>query len=214
MTKHQLECIADYIKCKQNFFNMEHLGKPYSELGQPTIPSYKSAFPTIGVVLGTIDTSKEIGMLRDCAYAKHEMENAQAQQRVKYVDTDTAAQVVRYVDEDIKQTVKMCKEMSNMLARKEHFAIDRVMFNAPATIVFWKDKTKTVVRAQKGDKFDPEKGLAMAFAKRALGDKGNYYNVFRKHLPKTKVVKSTAGRKKAGKNTVATQKKEGEKHAV
>lgn len=139
---------------------------------------------------------------------------AQAQQRVKYVDTNTAAQVVRYVDDDIEQAVKMCKEMSNMLARKEYFEIQKVIFNAPATIVFWKDGTKTVVQAQKGDKFDPEKGLAMAIAKRALSDKGNYYNVFRKYLPKSETLKSTAGRKRARKNTAATQKKEGEKHVV
>ena len=192
MTEQELERIADYFKRKQNFFNTEYLGKPYSELGQPTIPSYKSAFPTIGVDLENIDASKE-------------MENTQAQQRVKYVDTDTAAQVVRYVDEDTKQAVKMCKEMLNMRFGK-YFEIQKVIFNAPATIVFWKDGTKTVVKAQKGDKFDPEKGLAMAFAKRALGDKGNYYNVFQKHLPKSKVLKSTAGRKKAGKNTAETQK--------
>lgn len=161
MTEQQLEYIADYIKRKQNFFNMEYLGKPYSKVIQPEIPVCRSSYPTIGVDLGDIDAS---------------MWNTQARQRVKYVDTDTAAQVVRYVDEDIKQTAKMCKEMLNMKFGK-YFEIQRVMFNAPATIVFWKDKTKTVVKAQKGDKFDPEKGLAMAFAKRALGDKGNYYNV-------------------------------------
>lgn len=201
MTKQQLECIAEILRRNP-------------KLGQPTIPSYESAFPTIGIDFRNIDASKEIGMLQGYAYAKREMEDTQAQQRVKYVDTDTAAQVVRYVCDDIKQTIKMCKEMSNMLARKERFEIKKVIFNNPATIVFWKDGTKTVVQAQKGDKFDPEKGLAMAFAKRALGDKGNYYNVFRKHLPKSKVGKTTAGRKKTGKNTAATQKKEGEKHAV
>lgn len=199
MTEQQRERIADYLKRKQNFFNMEYLGKPYSELGQPTIPSYESAFPTIGVDFGNIDVSKEIGMPQSYA---------QAQQRVKYVDTDTAAQVVRYVDEDIKQTAKMCKEMLNMRFGK-YFEIQKVIFNTPATIVFWMDGTKTVVQAQKGDKLDPEKGLAMAFAKRALGNKGNYYNVFRKHLPKSKVLKSTAGRKKTGKKTAETQKKGG-----
>ena len=30
------------------------------------------------------------------------------------------------------------------------------------------------------DEFDPEKGLAMAIAKKALGNKGNYYNVIAK----------------------------------
>ena len=51
--------------------------------------------------------------------------------------------------------------------------------NEPATIVFWADGTKTVVKAVY-DEFDPEKGLAMAIAKKALGNKGNYYNVIAK----------------------------------
>lgn len=39
------------------------------------------------------------------------------------------------------------------------------MFNGAATIVFWADDTKTVVKAI-GENFDPEKGLAMAIAKK------------------------------------------------
>lgn len=58
--------------------------------------------------------------------------------------------------------------------------IKKVIFNDPATIVFWKDGTKTVVKCGDGDIFDPEKGLAMAIAKRALGNQGNYYNEIRK----------------------------------
>ena len=61
--------------------------------------------------------------------------------------------------------------------------IQKVIFNPPATIVFWSDKTKTVVKAQGGDIFDPEKGLAMAISKKALGNEGNYCNVFKKWLP-------------------------------
>lgn len=63
--------------------------------------------------------------------------------------------------------------------------ISKVIFNDPATIVFWADGTKTVVKCGDQDTFDPEKGLAMAIAKHFLGDKGNYYNTFRKWLPKT-----------------------------
>lgn len=61
--------------------------------------------------------------------------------------------------------------------------IEKVIFNEPATIVFWSDKTKTVVKAE-NDTFDPEKGLAMAISKKALGNQGNYYNTFKKWLPK------------------------------
>ena len=63
----------------------------------------------------------------------------------------------------------------------------RVIYNDPATIAFWSDGTKTVVKAQPGDIFDPEKGLAMVIAKKACGNKGNYYNGFKKWLPKEPV---------------------------
>lgn len=59
------------------------------------------------------------------------------------------------------------------------FAIQKVIFNDPATIVLWEDGTKTVVKCQDGDEFDPEKGLVMAIAKKALGNQGDYYNVIR-----------------------------------
>ena len=68
--------------------------------------------------------------------------------------------------------------------------IDKVVFNEPATIVLWKDGTKTVVKCGKGDIFDPEKGLAMAIAKKALGNKGYYYEVFKKFIPEDKPVSS------------------------
>lgn len=60
--------------------------------------------------------------------------------------------------------------------------IENVIFNDPATIVFWADGTKTVVKAH-DEKYDPEKGLAMAIAKKHLGNQGNYYNTFSKWLP-------------------------------
>ena len=66
--------------------------------------------------------------------------------------------------------------------------IKNVIFNDPATIVFWEDGTKTVVKCQDGDKFDPEKGLAMAIAKKAYGNKGNYCNKLKKWLPKEEQV--------------------------
>lgn len=63
--------------------------------------------------------------------------------------------------------------------------IKNVIFNPPATIVFWQDGTKTVVKAT-NELYDPEKGLAMAIAKRALGNQGNYYNVIKKWVGTTK----------------------------
>lgn len=62
-------------------------------------------------------------------------------------------------------------------------AIKKVIFNEPATIVLWEDGTKTIVKCQEGDVFDPEKGLAMAISKKYFGNKGNYCEVFKKWCP-------------------------------
>ena len=51
---------------------------------------------------------------------------------------------------------------------------EKVIFNNPATVVLWSDGTKTVVKRQKGDKWDYEKGLAMAIIKKFLGLKEFY----------------------------------------
>lgn len=45
---------------------------------------------------------------------------------------------------------------------------ERVVRNGPATIVFWKDGTKTVVKCHDED-YDPEKGLAMALCRKLWG---------------------------------------------
>lgn len=44
-----------------------------------------------------------------------------------------------------------------------------VIFNPPATIVFWEDGMKTVVKCSKDDTYDPERGFELAFLKRVLG---------------------------------------------
>ena len=66
--------------------------------------------------------------------------------------------------------------------------IKDVIFNEPATIVMWNDGTKTVVKCQEGEGYDPEKGMAMAISKKALGNKGNYCEVFKKWLPEEEEV--------------------------
>lgn len=66
--------------------------------------------------------------------------------------------------------------------------IKKVIFNNPATIILWADGSKTVVMCGERDTYDPEKGMAMAIARKALGNKGNYYNTFEKWLPKESTI--------------------------
>ena len=72
---------------------------------------------------------------------------------------------------------------TNMTSTMNQPQITNVIFNEPATIIFWSDGEKTVVKCEDWETFDLEKGLAMAIAKHALGNKGNYYKEFKKWLP-------------------------------
>lgn len=98
---------------------------------------------------------------------KKEMKN------IKYDHDDSVLPQVLVDAIIMKQRSKMS---SNALPK-----IKQVIFNNPATIVFWTDDTKTIVKAI-NEKFDPEKGLAMAIAKKCLGNKGNYFNEFKKWI--------------------------------
>lgn len=64
-------------------------------------------------------------------------------------------------------------------------AIKDVIFAPPATIVYWSDGSKTVVKCSEKDVFDPEKGLAMAVAKRCGGNNGSYYKEIRNWAEKS-----------------------------
>ena len=58
--------------------------------------------------------------------------------------------------------------------------IKNVKFNGPATIVFWADGTKTVVKCQDGDDYSEEVGLAMCIVKKAFGNMSKYNDIFKK----------------------------------
>ncbi len=47
--------------------------------------------------------------------------------------------------------------------------IERIIFNPPATIVFWTDGTKTVVKCAEGEKFDPYTAFCYAYTEHFFG---------------------------------------------
>lgn len=87
-----------------------------------------------------------------------------------------------YIDE-----LDTSKEDAKMNTKKSvYYPIKKVIFNPPATIVFWGNGSKTVVKAQ-GEAFDPGKGLAMAISRHYLCDICNltrFDGVFKKYLTK------------------------------
>lgn len=66
--------------------------------------------------------------------------------------------------------------------------ISKVHFNPPMTIVLWADGTKTTVKCQDGDLYSEEVGLALCITKKALGNKGNFNDAFRKWIPEDRHV--------------------------
>lgn len=85
----------------------------------------------------------------------------------------------------------MTKREQKPASKLTFASIKRVIFNPPATIVFWSDGTKTVVKCSKNEVFDPEKGVAMAIAKRAQGNCEDYYKDISKWCQTTPVKKPT-----------------------
>lgn len=121
-------------------------------------------------LIGTVDgklpyTSATIGdLVRDI---ETKLNPQVGPSRVSLSDT-----LKKYIQNDIATTEN--------IVRGRPIEIRNVIFNNPATIVFWGDGTKTVVKCGEGDIFDPEKGLAMAISKKFLGNRGNYYNEIKK----------------------------------
>ena len=85
-----------------------------------------------------------------------------------YCDTDVATA------QEVYRTFKMTPQ--------------KVIYNDPATIVFWKDGTKTVVKCMEGDTYNPEAGLAMCVCKKLYGSK--YHKFFRHYAPKEPVAEA------------------------
>lgn len=56
--------------------------------------------------------------------------------------------------------------------------VKSVIFNPPATIVYWKDGTKTVVKCH-DDSFSEEFGFAMAVIRKIYGSRKNFFNQFK-----------------------------------
>lgn len=107
-------------------------------------------------------------------------------------------------DEDIVKKLKLkLNSVYGVFNSTVTPSIEKVIFNEPATIIFWSDDTKTVVKCDKDDIFDPEKGLAMAIAKKSLGtneNRSNYYDIFKKYLKEYEQNKKTEQSDKKSRN--------------
>lgn len=76
--------------------------------------------------------------------------------------------------------VEPCTCLKN---RKSVPGIKNVIFNNPATIVFWEDGTKTVVKCMEGYIYDEYTGFMAAVCKKLFGSSSAVRKIVYNHLP-------------------------------
>lgn len=62
------------------------------------------------------------------------------------------------------------RERQSFTIVPDNIKVVKVIYHNPATIVFWSDGTKTVVKCDKNDTYDPEKGFYIACTKKLFGN--------------------------------------------
>lgn len=106
------------------------------------------------------------------------------------IPADKMSTAVAYINGDFDVRLAMRQMMNSSYGIPTSLVhIKDVIFNDPATIVFWSDGTKTVCTCSEQDTYDPEKGLALCVMKRVLyKNKGHIFNNAReKWLKKGKI---------------------------
>lgn len=119
-----------------------------------------------------IDLGKPIDVTLDCAFLAFNRK-INATLAIPAVCGKTGA-----VDRLIKKHLLDNRHLYSMGAVPR---VEKVILHDPAVVVYWKDGTKTVAKAQ-NERYDPEKGLAMCFVKKMLDMSGKTLTVFNKLL--------------------------------
>nr|DAH43878.1 MAG TPA: hypothetical protein [Caudoviricetes sp.] len=105
-------------------------------------------------------------------------------------DSDSISKMNKYVNGSTTYNKRIFLEIKD------------IIINDPATIILWKDGTKTVVKCQNEDTFDPGTGIAMAILKKLYGNSGFYKDIFEPAIMKYELKKSL----EKSKNNVAKKK--------
>lgn len=83
--------------------------------------------------------------------------------------------IVRLVYEEPTDLSEIRNAINYVYGAKPH--IDHVIFNGPATIVFWKDGTKTVVKHDGKGRKDKKQAILYAFIRKIYGEGKPYHNI-------------------------------------
>ena len=82
---------------------------------------------------------------------------------------------LRYLRSDIINTM----EVYDIMLGCKHPSITKVLYSNPATIVFWDDGTKTVVKCQKSDKYSYAEGIMHAIIRKMFGNNKQYSDILK-----------------------------------
>lgn len=92
---------------------------------------------------------------------------------------------------------------------KSKFTPERIVYNPPATIVFWKDKTKTVVKCSEGEEYSEYFGFLAALGKKIFETNSEVNRIVNAYKPKPKEEPKPEPKPKA--KPVVKKKKESKK---
>lgn len=94
----------------------------------------------------------------------------------KHKKEKTVGDIVNELTEEQKKVLYYLIAEAQKSGKAESPEPTKILIQGTATIIWWSDGTKTVVKCQKGDKMDPEKGIAMCVMKKFMGTNDTHSN--------------------------------------
>ena len=124
--------------------------------------------PSVNLCLSDV-TSDELTALRDFALHGDRIKIESKENPITIVDMYPTDIICECCKRDVEVTSKM-HGVRRIEFTPRDIKVEKVIYHNPATIVFWSDGTKTVVKCGKGDTYDKEKGFYIACAKKLFGN--------------------------------------------
>ena len=134
------------------------------------------------IYMDPVEWTRDLFDRRDAVFGKKELVDNAQKTFFEYPIRRPNMSLSKYIHE-----AHLGEEKDAIRPRTKYIPeITKAHFNPPMTIVLWEDGTKTVVKCQDGDAYSKETGLALCIAKKALGNQGNFNEVFKKWIPEEK----------------------------
>lgn len=147
--------------------NQEEGGGKVSKISLVSVDYFKPPFGDTGKLCSDVLIQCE-GPLAEALYTAHLLSDELALENL-----------ARAINAKVNLTAK---PLQGTVAHFEEMVTptpERVIFHDPATIVYWNDGTKTVVKCDPRDTYRKETGLAMCYMKKVLGSSRAFNDVLK-----------------------------------